>query len=128
MNLTTCLYSVISLILLYAAYLDIRDRRVPNTLWVAMASVTLPFWTLDTTFAVVIISLILYLTGTIGAADAKCFMVLSLSVNTLVIMLVSFLFFPLFIPARKWGGHETYPFLLPLTTAAILCFSSGVMG
>lgn len=128
MNLTTCLYSVISLILLYAVYLDIRERRVPNMVWVAMASVTLPFWTFDTTFLVVIISLILYMTGTIGAADAKCFMVLSLSINALVIMLVSFLLFPLFIPARKWGGHQTYPFLLPLTTAAILCFGFGLLG
>jgi hypothetical protein len=71
---------------------------------------------------------VLCLTETIGAADAKCFMVLSLSVNTLVIMLVSFLLFPLFIPARKWGGYETYPFLLPLTTAAMLCFSLGWLG
>ena len=128
MNLTTCLYSVISLILLYACYLDIRDRRVPNIVWVAMACVTLPFWNLETTFLVVIISFVLYLTGTIGAADAKCFMVLSFSVNTLVIMLVSFLLFPLFIPARKWGGYDTYPFLLPLTTAAMLCFSLGWLG
>ncbi len=123
MNLTICLYSVISLILLYACYLDIRDRRVSNMVWVMLACVTLPFWNFETTFLVVIISLVLYITGTIGAADAKCFMVLSLSVNALVIMLVSFLLFPLFIPARKWGGHDTYPFLLPLTTGAILCFS-----
>ncbi len=106
----------------------ILERRVPNMVWVAMTSVTLPFWTFDTTFLVVIISLILYMTGTIGAADAKCFMVLSLSVNALVIILVSFLLFPLFISARKWGGHQTYQFLLPLTTAAILCFGFGLLG
>lgn len=100
-------------LLAVAAYLDVKHRKVPNKVWVILFLVTLPFFTTKFLWMIPLI-LIAYLLGFFAAADAKCLIVLSFTNNVLVILLGAWLLFPVFLPVRKIGGHETYPFILPI--------------
>jgi preflagellin peptidase FlaK len=86
--------AVCMLILLYACYLDIKERSVTNVLWLIMIAVGIPFAIYDIIISDILIAFIYSLAFTFalaytffklnffGGADAKCLIAISILIPT----------------------------------------------
>lgn len=119
----------IFIFLLYASYLDLKYRKVSNKYWLMMLIFSIPFivhtnvsiYILLLSFALMFIfGYIFFKFNLLGAADIKCFLVLSLLIRSQVFFVFysSYMFFIAFLLGRYMkikhfeGEYPFIPFIL----------------
>lgn len=119
----------IFILLLYASYLDLKYRKVSNKYWLMMLIFSLPFivYTNISIYILLLCFALMFIFGYIffkfnlfGAADIKCFLVLSLLIGIKVffVFYCSYMFFVAFLLGRYMkikqfkGEYPFIPFIL----------------
>ncbi|MHC1592719.1 MAG: A24 family peptidase [Methermicoccaceae archaeon] len=133
-----CWVSILTLVVFsYAAYTDVRERRVPDAVWVVYLALGLPLLVLsgldinELVMSVVVVgtaSFVSYRFGGLGGADVKGMLALSVLLHhhTLAVWAVLVGSCVALVLSRKYGDNN--PFMLSLLTGIVVALVLELVG